>query len=156
MSSNRELYNSTRTLRNVGSQRRLEGFAREAFSSQLLRRFRRSSKPLHERACPVSLRLEATDRRCCGLAVDPVPREIVPDRLVSVAPPGKGACSRRGEPGVIDVADPLERVESVGALAVSHTGSGEAIVELPPGTIAMLQRSRCELDRIALPPLPRH
>ncbi len=72
LSSNRELYNSTRTLRNVGSQRRLERLLAEALSCQLLCRFRGASEPGHELASPVQLRLETADRGGCVLAVDPV------------------------------------------------------------------------------------
>ena len=68
LSSSRKLYNSTCTLRNVGSQSGFQRLLAEAFPGQLLCRPQRAPVPLHECQSPLALRLEHPELPLAELA----------------------------------------------------------------------------------------
>lgn len=129
-SSDLEGYNSGPVLRNLRPERRFQGILPEPFACELPRRPRRPTEPRGERAGALGLHFEPGEGRLDGFGADPVCREVVPDRVVAVAPGGKRGGPQAGESRVVHIADPFERVERLGTRLVADTRLCEAVVEL--------------------------
>jgi len=129
-SSDHEGYNSEPVLRNLRPERRLEGILPEPFPRELPRRPCRAAKRCGEGPGALRLRFEPAERRVDGFGADAVGREVMPDRVVAVAPAGERSGPQAGESRVVDISDSFERVERLGTRLVSDTRLCEAVVEL--------------------------
>jgi hypothetical protein len=130
---------------------RLENVEREALPLQLSGDALRPAELQGEPLRTLPFRGECGDRALDRLGRGALRLEQVPNRLVPEAAAGERVGAGRRVPGVVHVADALERVERVGPFVVFDSRALEAIVDLAPGAIAMAERPRGEIDRVGLP-----
>jgi len=125
-----ELYNSGVEFRNVTCQRRGDRLPAEPLPCKLRSRSRAAAESPDELAGAQILRLELGERRYRHLRRDAVTLEIAADRLVAVPPSRK-----RGGPGdrespVVEIAEPLERLERISPRSRVEARLREPVVDL--------------------------
>ena len=130
------LYNSVGVAANLvaehPSSRRLDRILPKAFPPQERCRPRAGPQPGDQSGRPISLGLESRERLGGCSRLDAVPPQEVPDSLVAVPSLGEGGSPCPGVAAVVEVADPLERLERLGPPGVVDAGPGEPLVKLPP------------------------
>lgn len=128
----RSAYRSCRPRRNVRADCSLDRVGIEPTPGEQCGGLAAPSEPSGNRRCPLALRVE-----CCygyrrDIAVDPPPREVVQDRLVSKAACGERLRSCEGEPAVVHVADAFERLDCRCPCILRNACLLEAGIELAP------------------------
>src|SRR5437763_1731156 len=145
----RVVYNPGASARNVDAEGRLEALLAEPFPCQMGAGLRRATEPLDERRRPLRLRDERRERRSRGLRPDRVARQVGANPGVAVPAPRQRPRSRGGEPLIVDVADALERLERLETVVVVEARPREAVLDLSPRPVPMLERPCRDLDRVA-------
>ena len=143
------LYNSEVAAANRRS-RGLDRMLAKPFAAQVRCRFRATPEASDDPRRAIALGIERRERRGGRRRLNSVALELVPDPFVPEPPLGEGDGSGKGVAVVVNVADPFQRLESLGAPVLAHAGAFEPLVELATRAVTVLERPGGDLDRIGV------
>ena len=127
----------------------LEGVLAEAAARQVAGRRQARPAPRGDRLGPGPFGLQLCDRGLGVLGRYALALQVEADGPIAVTTGGERLCARRREACVVDVPEPLQRLQGLPPFVLPHARALEPRSDVCGGTVTVLQRAHGDTERLA-------